>query len=824
MGAEFNAFTSADVTVYTTSVRNQELKSVLALEMARIRDPLVGVNQETVDREAAVVASEARQGGIESWVDSPLVNDSLYPEGHIYNGATKPKRAPDLASLAELGREYGHETTSLLVVGDVSPSEVQSILIEVEPRLAQVLEGDQTTCYAPSGRARRPPTPIASHAGKVPGRSLDPGVGVAWTLPGAWAGQDALAAYVSQVLERNIETVRAERYYGAEVRDRSFDSRHQCVVIQRQFGSVLACEIYGQHRGKDGKLNPNFVANVRRDVHTALAQVAVLPGEYNYVSDMELADRQMTQIELLNDFRAMGDISSPIFGQISPFAHLHFEGRHDYAASNLNALYEVTPEDVASFAGAYLTPERMVSIEFQPGLEQVSSKGQRPDTQQEREPAPLNPGLGDKVITLPPAVKGTTSGGLKVVVLPQADSSQARLRLRFLGPSSQEPRPWLDELLSFSVGHVEEPWVGGTPLKARTIGIEVLKGLDSAGPYWELQGSAENLEQMLYLMRALTLQFETYSTAVAGWEVDYINTNLRTNADTLMNALLFQGTPLGKRAKAEPLASGTMIKKRSKQVYDPANATLEIVGGVDPKQALEWSESYLGEWETRGKPHKAAPPVERILPERTVQWRDRPWSSALVRFSCRLQDTDQADPAAQDVLLARFHEELINALRRDTGMTYYPQAWIQRWPGGPSTLNAQIEIDPGSAGELTAAVLQVSDALPGSESQVEAARLAQVAHSPNDLISLGQVLYGLDQQVIFGEDYYQRWASGLLNVKAQDLEKELQGCQGHEVVFVEGFGDYMRASIEAAELSAEELESPHRPDDEWVRSQNKKNK
>ncbi len=822
MGAEFNAFTAADVTVYTTSARKQELKSVLALEMARLRDPLVAVDQNAVDREALVVASEARLRGIQYWVDTPVFNDALYPEGHVYHGATKEKRAPDLASLTELGQEYGHETASLLVVGDVTPEQVLAILLEVEPRLGEVVQGDEVTCYAPSGRARRPPTPVAEHAGRVPGRGLQPGVGVAWTLPGAWAGQDALAAYVSQVLERNIETIRAERYYGTEIRHDAFDAMHQCGIVQRQFGSVLACEIYGQGRGRDGTLNANFVANVRRDVHSALGQVAMPPGELNFVSDLELADRQMTQIELLNGFRAMGDVSSPLFGEMAPFVHLHFQGYHDYAASNLDALYQVTPDQVAEFASNYLTPERMVSIEFTPGLESVANSAQRPDTQEERTPVPLNPGLASKVVTLPPVVEGLTSGGLKVLVLSQPDASQARVRLRFLGPASQEPRPWVDELLHTSVGHVKEPWVGGTPLKARTIGIEVGYGLDNAGPYWELRGSAENLEQMLYLMRALTLQFETYAQAAAGWEVDLIDTYLRTDAGTLMNAVLFPGTPLGKRAKSEASVSGTMIKKRSKRIYDPANAALEIVGGVDPEQALLWSEFYLGEWETHGKEPKSYVPEDRVLPERTIQWRDRPWSSSVVRYSCRLQDVGQANPAAQAVLVARFQEDLVNTLRRDSGMTYYPTVWLERWPEGPTTLNAQIDVAPGSVGDLTVALLQVSEALPGTESQVQATRAAQVAHSAIDLITLGQMLHRLDQHVIYGQNFYQRRAAGLLDLKAQDLEKELEGCQGREVVFIEGFGQYMRASIEGADLNAEELESPHRSDDEWVRAQNKK--
>lgn len=822
MGAEFNASTAADVTVYTTSVRNQELRSLLVLEMARLRDPLVGVDQATVDREAAVVASEARQRGIEDWVSSPAVNDVLYPKGHIYYGATRPKRVPDLASLTELGREYGHETASILVVGDVSAAEVKSILIEVEPRLGGGVEGEQALCYAPSGRAKRPPMPLANHGGKVKGRSLDPGVGVAWTLPGAWAGQDALAEYVARILERSIETIRGERYYGAEVRNDFFDSMHQCAVIQRQFGSVLACEVYGDERGQ-GTLSSNFVANVRRDVHAALGRVSMPPSKLNYISNMEAADRQMTQIELLNGFRAMGDISSPLYGSHAPFVHLHFQGRHDYAASNLDALYQVTPEDVAHFASNYLTPERMVSIEFTPGLTPVSGQGQRPDTQ-EREPIDLKSGLTTKVVTLPKAVQGETSGGLKILVVERPEDSQVRVRLRFLGPASQEPKPWLDELVDVAVGHTAEPWVGGTPLKARTIGIEVWRDLDHAGPFWELRGSAENLEHMLYLMRALTLQFATSTDSASPWEVDYIGTYLRTDATTLMDELLFAGTPMGKRASREPMVSGTMVKKRIKRIYDPANATLEIVGGVDPQAALEWSEFYLGEWEGNGKSPVSYVPDDRVLPDRSVQWRDRPWSSAKVRYSCRLQDVGQANPAAQDVLLERFREDLLDALRHNSGMTYYPQAWIQRWPGGPTTLNAVVEIDPGSVGELTAALLKVSDGLPGDDSQVQATRAAQVAHSPNDLVTLDQMLFRLDQQVLYGENFYQRWAAGMLTVKSKDLQKELQGCQGHEVVFIEGFGDHMRASIEGADLNAEELESPFRPDDEWIRTQNKKSK
>jgi zinc protease len=131
---------------------------------------------------------------------------------------------------------------------------------------------------------------------------------------------------------------------------------------------------------------------------------------------------------------------------------------------------------------------------------------------------------------------------------------------------------------------------------------------------------------------------------------------------TRLLAAMFKGTPyahdaLGTHASFEQ-TTGAMLKKFYDTWYAPNNATLIIVGDVQPKYALKLIKNYFGNIPAKKMPPRPEVRLNSIKPETIRLKSDLPYGLAIMGF--RLPGYDSPDYAASQVL-----GDVLNSQRGD---------------------------------------------------------------------------------------------------------------------------------------------------------------
>jgi zinc protease len=132
-GAQSNAFTSEDMTVYFETVPSNYLERALYLEAERLAFLPSALNQEKFDTEREVVKNERRQSmeNVPYGLAEETLLANVFPEGHPYSWSViGSMRDLDSASLKDLKRFFGEfyhpGNATLCLVGDFDPQEAKA--------------------------------------------------------------------------------------------------------------------------------------------------------------------------------------------------------------------------------------------------------------------------------------------------------------------------------------------------------------------------------------------------------------------------------------------------------------------------------------------------------------------------------------------------------------------------------------------------------------------------------------------------------------------------------------------------------------------------
>lgn len=134
-GAQSNAFTSEDMTVYFETVSTEYLERALYLEAERLAFLPTALDQSKFETEREVVKNERRQS-VDN-VPYGLVDETLlarvFPKGHPYSwsviGSMKDLNAASLDDLKAFFAEYYHPANATLcLVGDFDPDQARALI------------------------------------------------------------------------------------------------------------------------------------------------------------------------------------------------------------------------------------------------------------------------------------------------------------------------------------------------------------------------------------------------------------------------------------------------------------------------------------------------------------------------------------------------------------------------------------------------------------------------------------------------------------------------------------------------------------------------
>ncbi|MFL5347790.1 MAG: M16 family metallopeptidase [Hyalangium sp.] len=667
-GAESNAFTSYDGTDYVFTAPPEQLPLLVALEAARLRQPLENVTEEEFRVARDVVVAELRQryetspdGAQQRWLHEVLLSGSAY--GRTSGGTPESLQRLTLEDARAFVK--AHYTPAHAVVVVSGPLSSEQVRGEVRLGFAELTDTRQGQPEPPV--RREPPAfpqewPQRSPRVVRPGAVEYPRLWLTWTLPGLYSGKTPQALAAQGMLQNRLVT-RLSR------EDRVYDSAVSLEVM-------------------DG-------------VSLLIARIDLIDAE----DADEVAELAMDQlVDLFRDPRRLkgltGSASSMLLTEaFSDLEHfpvreaarfLRATGQADYVTGWPQQIREALSKDLGPYLYQYVRRDRarqllVVPEAGGPGRSQVAERF-----------APLAgpEDFGDEELSLPPgtldvrqvarapgldkAERFVLGNGLRVVALRRGSMPlvEARLWVHTQTPGLEGNSLSLTRLaLHSSYMSAARAWRHGEKVGARTqlqLRDETQPVLSVAAPSGNLIHVLEDMQQWVRDSEVELLPFED----IHDWQVRLLEREASrsdTRADRVFMARLFPGHPYGLAPSVEEAQALTASQANAwvDAELNPDRTTLFLVGELPPAPKLrEQVAEMLGGWRGRGGPVK--PPPEPPLPaRRTVVVVDRPGASqAELLVGLRWPELSVQEDATASALTWLLEHRLDQQLRERLGLTY----------------------------------------------------------------------------------------------------------------------------------------------------------
>lgn len=824
MGASFNAATGPDYTAYSALVPKAQLPMAVRLETLRLEDPLVGVTEADVATERRIIQNERDQSNLSRAVLDAL-RGSLFPKGHPYSrglGETPESvsRLDLAAARASVSRSYRPENTTLIIVGDVDLAGADAILNQAVPDAVFYgpggAQGTPKTC-APrmNGAPAEPPPPASTGLVTLRSNVPRPQAFVAWSLPAAVSNdlvqEELLAEAASAWL--NFRLWSATRTQTAE------DGGASCRAEGGHQGAVLQC---------------GWTLRAGQDAASAISRAV---DEIDRMWDREF---RSSLTEIMEGSRRDAGLDTLLLLERSPellagrpmalAEAVHLLGTPAFLGARMAALDAVTPTDLVTLGGRYITGARAARLAVVPtnasALWAARATGSEAPAAAPRASAAEAPSAHDlKALVvgadLSKMREAKLGNGMRVVVVPAGAAPLVQSWLWF--PDAGDPAtPGLNTLARASLDLFPEVQRLGPAL------LEMPRYLLSGWSLWSLMGGSVlgdrgpsgDLEQHLYMLSEMVtdMAFNAASRRSAldrlGQAADARGRSPLWREAQLSEALVAPGhtnpelLTRGDVDRLSALAPGA-VESRIKAVFQPSNATLFIVGKVSPDAAVKQAEAWLGRWKATAAPLPA--PAPAAAPgDRVVLLLDSPGDQTLVTLRCPGAPATAESTEARQVLVESWRRIANQTLREQLGSSYGVEAWEQARTPDSTLLTLQAVVESGRAVEATQLMLSLpaktqSRSLPADQVSAATVTLAgatALRHVNNQ--SLGAWLLDTTR---LGHPWTAITGTGarLAAVDSARLAAEASRCVNHEVLSLVGPADALEPPLKAAGLSV------HRP-------------
>lgn len=831
MGATINAFTAQDVTTYMTVAPKAMLPAVLELEAQRLLGGVEGVTEETLTTEREVVRNELRQGEAYG-IGFDALYGKLYPPDHPYGRSVIGTRETlDAIGLTDVQQfvadNYTAANTTVLVVGDISLDEAPDLLVAAfPPALVFGAEGSDGPASAEScpvritGPSPEPPAPVDRSVTSIQSPVERTTVLMGWALPGGYRPDTPLMEMVSYTSSWAISSY-INPYNTPEWKDRN---EAWCYLNPGEHASTAICVL---------ELTPE--ANPEKIIGKAADGLYQLWDPEMRRFQEQFYARSSLQV-MADVFRSADDVATLFSSRGTETAlFTHFTGSSTFFSTSFGWLGSIDGQKAAMLANTYLTRDRYAAVVLEPydDDEDPGLADEGGYTGHPREPA------ADTVIdletvdaavieqlTVEPDLEGLKdyrlSNGLRVVLYPYGSVPIARTALVVRGGERHEPISGLDRFAwsqtNSSPGELGIPLdeaplrIGGDWEDWETRDVRVL----------EVNGSSGNLDAQLWLMlrRLQTLEIEPGSARSYARDLQRELRHERDYpehwAEEIALHALAGGHPLGTTLTDEAVTALQELSDEQSarwihQQFQPANATLLVVGRFDPDQAEQAVNTWFSDWRaqpTAGKPIAPMKPLP-APPERRIVVLDKPHVSQTdVTVQCQLAPAQDGDFEARQLLADVLDEMAWNTLRENSGVTYGAGAWAREYAGGAARLAMGTTAQTDATGFAVQTFLDLIDRADRGEIEPSLLELFALREARSYVLaqqSTDQMLQRLVEPIALDRDWShisQRGAR-LGAVEIADLPPLMEGCAGHEVVTLVGPVEAVGASLTAAGLAFE---------------------
>ncbi len=774
-GGDFNAWTREEDTQFVAVAPREALRTMLELEVSRLRDPLAGIDEKTLRVERNVVRNELRSRGLDA-AAADLLKEMVFPLDHPYRHAGVTTSATLDASSLEDARafaaaRYRASGASITVCGNVDPAEVQATLASLLPPDGPPVQYEPVV-------SDEPPKPSERGLRRIQGPVVHPTLVLGWALPGGFDDDEVRLALLLPALRdaatalltrERVESARCVASPGArvalalcaielvegeepeEIAQKAVDGLYVLWSDQRAAEEWRRAE-FGEARGE-------YAAELLRR-SGSIRSVEAIARDFHHGADPDRVHR------LFHAFEKAGDL------QLQHFAY-RWLTRARVVTFAVDPLPPDAPGAIVAVDPSYSWPGAIV----EPGDD-------APEEPEKIEALAKTPDLSG-------LVEATLSNGLHTIVVPRHGTGTVRVSI-FARGGMADADPWGLPELAFPRFSARDPlsfggvWTSARFPDAETFAIDapaskLIHALDTlhervrtTRSAWERSRFEKAIESIRRRTKAAERRPET-----AAWR-------------SLWTAIL----------GSHPLGSGgfdvVKLAPLERRDYDawlarhlaPANMTLLVVGDVDPAVVREKLDGRWSKWRATnpGEPMPKLPPPPDPPTPRLFLAERRSGYQADLTLACQAG----GDAASLEVLGALLREELWSELRESSGATYGVEVGVARHSTTSRdfailTVRAQVQADriPAAAKLLVDRVRAAAAVEPKRLARTKAV-LARRTHVENltaadlaDSIALALRTGGTPADLATRP-------SRLARVTPESLAETLAPCVNHEIVTVVG--------------------------------------
>ncbi len=760
-GAQSNAFTSEDLTVYYETVPAPFLERALYLEAERLAFLPSALDQAKFDTEREVVKNERLQSyeNVPYGMAEEALLAAVFPEGHPYSwsviGSMKDLNAATVADLRRFFAEFYHPANAALcLAGDFDPAQARATIARY---FGPIPPGPAPRPVAP------PPAPLAKPALLAERDKV--------TLPRlyrAWptVADDHADAPALHLLAACLTDGQSSRLHRALVQDARVATDVDADSDTKEVAGLFTLDA----TAAEGKT----LDQVARALDAAFADLAKNPP-----TAAELA-RALAQFERAT-FKSL---TSPLGRAITLSTNFVEKGdpaayRADYAR-----YHRVTTADLARVAARYLTANRVNLTIEKAGPDAAKSAapvvGPKPGPVAELPARPPINAPGVDWATLPgptPAppwqtpryVRKTLSNGMEVWISPWRTLPLVEARLIFPVGTADDPTG-KSGLASLTASIIDKGTTARTASEfaeeLETLGASLGVGASHDATSLSLSVLARNLAPAFDLVGRLleTPRFDPKDfTQEQQLQVDGLLQGPDSPtwiAGRAFRTLMYgPAHPYGNHPQGSPatVKGLTLADVRAAHARLAANrAKLIVVGDVDPDALAATFESTLGRWKTTGPAPGPRPKVEAPAAPAVVHLVDKPGAVQSV-IAVGRRWVDRKDPRhfaasiGNRVVGEDFLSRLNANLREKNGYSYgCGSSFVYRRTGGAwqATSEVRADVTAEALKEVIGELDALAQARPLTDAEIATARDAEVRSFPESFDNPGGiagVLVGIAQ-------------------------------------------------------------------------------
>jgi zinc protease len=710
---EFNAETWADHTDYWEVGAPEQLDELLALEAARLRDPLAGVTEEDFARERLVVLrelAERRDPGAQATQLDWLLGLAL--AGNPYG------RNATRASIAAIGWDdvkafvRAHYTPAHAIVAVTGPRRAREVGQRTLAAFGTLADPGVPASSVPPV-VHQPPVPASWEGSRPEGIEVRrapvvrPTLWLAWTMPGDYAREAPRAIAAAEFVTTALWS--AKSWHGWRDRAEGIDA-----WAERMDGVTLVVARVQLRREEDAS---KIVDGLRTELGwrgRTGASAARIGGALR--RDELLLDSHLSLEQL--DVHGIAQ-------------HLRSTGEPDYIQGWQRLVAFQLSKGVDDYVAHYIRADRVTAMLVAPDRSATATatleqSGFKPIATIDHHASPASlvpPGADVRQVARSPGLASVfrrrLKNGLEVVIARRGAFRLARVELVIGTDPAGNAQEVLEELGLISTSRA---WIEDE-LRILSSSIHVASGVRDDHLWFRAGGPSERLGFMLeataYQARKRYMNgplFERIRDVVAE-AVDREPLEPQHRAARELLARLYPGHPYSE------VVRGDVIRDlRTRQVgrwldanYRPDRAALLIVGDVEPSpELLERVQDLFGGWDADDpRPQTSPPPPPLPMPARSVAVVDRPgWPSAEILLGIRIPPRRERDTPAFDALAWHLRFGLQEQLRVAEGATYGVNLGVHERALGSAFLVATV-VDPARAGPSLAAILEALQEMAG---------------------------------------------------------------------------------------------------------------